>query len=90
MKKLIFSFLVLSFFACEKDAVDVGQENPTHDEHGNVCTDSSYCGVLNTRIGDKLIQQDGETWLWGGENEDWHFNISNLSLDISLPDQYSF
>ena len=79
MKNKSLTFLVLliaqCFISCEKEANEIRL-----DDNGHTC---QYCQDGHSRIGDKVFESDNKLWLWGGNNDDWHFNISNLSLPLS-------
>lgn len=65
---LLVSTLLL--FACQK-------ENVTEQTVPAVITVGHPC-AMDSGSGNWVFFQDGKSWLYGGENEDWHFNISNL------------
>ncbi len=70
---LLFTFTL--FFSCNKEELNVNQPVVNNNNNGP-CTDS-YCDNTN----DKVFYENGVRWLWGGTNDDWHFNISNLNIN---------
>ena len=85
MKKFLLFCLIFSFISCEKESLRTSgtsiNNNSGYNNDGGLC--DGYCDVdEDINIADKVINKDGEVWLWGGENEDWHFNVTNLDLDL--------
>lgn len=79
-KNAPYLFLVLFIFAgCSKEDVKPITSISSHDpERCEDCEDHE-----NSNIADKIFFVDGDKWLWGGENDDWHFNINNLSVNTN-------
>jgi hypothetical protein len=78
MKIINFSIIFLLFlFSCSKENLDVNQNLVDNNNHLGFCNDS----ICVTPTEDKVFIANGVRWLWGGNNEDWHFNINDFDLD---------
>ncbi|HHH52523.1 MAG TPA: DUF3179 domain-containing protein [Bacteroidetes bacterium] len=66
LRYLFFLNFSIFFFSCQK-------ELPKNNINEDICQ-------LNSHLQEKILIKNGKKYLYGGENEDWHFDISNWSL----------
>lgn len=74
---ILLSFVFVILLSCNKENINVNQPAGNNNA-SDLCTDSN-CDHPEGNI----FYQDGIRWLWGGENDEWHFNISSLDIDAN-------
>lgn len=68
---------MLFFSSCDQDAPVVEEVNEVEDVRN---TDFAPCDSPFRNIG-KIYEKDKSTFLWAGDNPDWHFDISDWELN---------
>ena len=72
MRTINLSIILLLFFtnlSCQKELSKESISKMTTDE----------CELSATERG-FVFRDDGKKWLWGGENDAWHFDITDWTL----------
>jgi hypothetical protein len=67
MKSIVVFILLIFILSCQKENLQNGVQPKSKCE-------------LNSHMLEKIIYKDGSKYLWGGNNENWHFNIDNWTL----------
>lgn len=68
--------LSLTLFACQEPIPEVGEPASSHDHE--FC---ETCGTQQSSSNDQFYERNGRFFLWGGESQDWHFDITGWSLE---------
>ncbi len=75
----LFGFLLI-LTSCSKEDIEVPSTpntNPPKTEEPDICGPD-----CPDNIREKIWSEDGRNYLWGGENEDWHFDITSRSFNV--------
>ena len=75
-KAIFIAFLIGLFFSCNKERLEDSPATNTNNNNAHLCTDSN-CNHPDGHI----FFQNGIRYLWGGNDDDWHFNISSFDLE---------
>jgi hypothetical protein len=67
--------VAITTVACQQEMPETGPV-PSHDHE--YC---ETCGTAQSSANDMIYERGGRFFLWGGDPQDWHFDITGWSLD---------
>ncbi len=82
LNTLLYSFLIftLGMASCQKE--EVSPNGTSGNDHGDYGECVGVCSEDHLNDNDKITVVDGKRWLWGGSDESWNFDISNMTLNL--------